>query len=947
MKKLFLAITIVLCAGITAAKDVQPAFEPVSTKTIVPASKAEVLRVDLNGADDIYLVADYAKDSYDSDQAVWAEPMLYDADGNAVRLTTLKPVSAKTGWGTMLIDKDHSGKPLTIAKEKFQFGIYAHAPSIIHYKLDGKYKRLETKVGLNNTSERGTVTFQIQNKPANFPNENDYTKNYKSNKPAPAQVPDAANTEFQFNPVAAKTLIDRGIEEVLFIRRLTYNSDHVYVEYLNSAWMPGGGICALNLKTGKVREIVPELTQQGVVGWFDLSFDAKKIVFDFKKSKDEGYKIYEVNVDGTGLRQVTFPVPDEAELVKKYRIIYHSGTDDMDPCYLPDGGIAFVSTRCQYSVLCHAGDAFTVKNLYRINSDGTGLKQLTVSPLSEATPTMLHDGRILYHRWEYVDKAAGNCKALWSMNPDGSGTAEVYGNTIAFPETKIQARAIPGEHDKIVMLGASHWINNAVGTVIIVDTSKPIRSEASMKYVTDDVAAFAHDGFHFKDQNGKWYHNRDGKPGRLFRNPYPLSINLFLASMKPAGMKWSDPRGYGLVLLDESGRDTELLKDSSVSLWQPYPVVSRPVPPQRTKTAIDPELASKGLARCVVTDVYAGMDNVKRGDVKYIRILEQLPRPWAARRKHGGDEYGMSYSSVGNGSLSVKVQHGIVPVEEDGSAHFLVPSGKAIYFQALDKNFCAIQTERTYVNYNAGETRSCVGCHETPDMTPPRSTSAPKSMLRAASIPTAQPTQTEAKLVFDYDRQIQPILDRHCVSCHQGKEAAQKAKAENNSRMSQLDLRGIPHGTFSTSYNSLIKLSNERQLLGNRHERDENNASNQIRYIPPNKTGALTSPLAAMLLGWEGTKLDDSKINDYTTKLSTEHADLKFADKLSEAEKLTVINWLDINCQFHPSYWGKKNAKYQAEADYRPALTFEEASSKTVPTKLQTNPPTKADVVKK
>ena len=114
-------------------------------------------------------------------------------------------------------------------------------------------------------------------------------------------------------------------------------------------------------------------------------------MFDFKKSNDEGYRIYEVNVDGTGLRQLTFPVSNEAELVKQYRNGYHHGTDDVDPCYLPDGGIVFASTRCQFGVLCDSGDSFTVKNLFRMNADGSGIKQLTYSPLSEATPTVHHD----------------------------------------------------------------------------------------------------------------------------------------------------------------------------------------------------------------------------------------------------------------------------------------------------------------------------------------------------------------------------------------------------------------------------------------------------------------------------------------------------------------------------------------------------------------------------
>ena len=898
------------------------AFEPVETKLVKANDKPLPLIVDVTGVADLYLIATYGDDSYDSDQAIWGEPTLYDTNGNATRLTTLKPVETKVGWGTLLIDKNHRGNELSIAGESVRFGFWAHAPSILHFKLDGQYARLETKVGLDSDSGRGTVVFQVRDAPVSYPSVEEYTKNFPKppSPPPPPNVPPVAETQFQFNADAAKHLLDKGIEELLFIRRLTFDANHVYTEYLNSRWMPGGGLCAVNLKTGNVREIVPELTKNGVVNWFDLSFDGQKIVFDFKEGPNNGYRIYEVHIDGTGLRQLTFPQADEAELVEKYRRGYHHGTDDMDPCWLPEGGIVFVTTRCQFSVLCDTSDAFTVKNLYRMNDDGSGMEPLSHSPLSEATPTILSDGRILYHRWEYVDKAAGNAKSLWSMNADGTRSAEVYGNSISFPETMIQARAVPDEPNKIVMLGASHCCpNNALGTVILVDTTKNIRSIDTMRYITDDIATFHHNGFHFKDEDGNWIHDMTGEPGRLFRNPYPLSASEFLVSFKPKGLEWNTPTGYEIALLDENGKETPLLKDSGVSLWQPFPLVARAKPETQTAVGVDEELAAQGLARCIVTDIYTGMDGVKRGEVKYIRIFEQVPRSWSARKDYGDDHAGTTHahSAIGNGQLSVKIQHGVVPVEEDGSAHFLVPADRAIYFQALDKNLCAIQTERTYVNYRPGETRSCIGCHETPDVVPALNATVPKSLMRAASVPGPQPTQTEAQIVFDFDRQIQPILDKHCIECH-----------GNNELKGNLDLRGEAIATYSVSYNSLIRLSKtEGLLLGNRKYRDEDAAMNGIEYIPPYHSGALSSPLAAMVYGWEKTMFDNLAVNRYVEKLRSDHAELK----LSDAEKLTLTNWLDVNCQYHPSYFGRLNAKFQGHYLYRPAVTFDEARSRNLP----------------
>ena len=922
MKRLWAISLIVSFLGLGTAL----AFEPVDTKLVKANDKPLALKADIGSVDDLYLIVTYGGDSYDSDQAIWGEPTLYDADGNAVRLTTLDPLEAKVGWGGLFVDKNHQDGELSIAGVPMKFGFWAHGPSILHFKLDKKYVRFETKVGLDSGSGRGTVEFLIRNAPVPYPAVEEYTKNYPQGPPPPEPVPPVAETTFQFNADAAKYLLDKGIEELLFIRRLTFDGNHVYTEYLNSSWMPGGGLCAVNLKTGNVREIVPELTKDGVVNWFDLSFDGKKIVFDFKAGNDEGYRIYCVNADGSGLQQLTFPEEDEAELVKKYRRGYHHGTDDMDPCWLPDGGIVFVTTRCQFSVLCDSGDSLTTKNLYRMNADGSHIQALSYSALSEATPTILSDGRILYHRWEYVDKSAGNAKSLWSMNPDGTGSAEVYGNSVSFPETMIQARAVPGEPNKIVMLGASHCCpNNAVGTVILVDTTKNIRSPDTMRYITDEIAAFHHNGFHFKGEDGNWIHESTGTLGRLFRNPYPLSATEILVTYKPKGLEWNDRTGYELALLDENGKETPLLKDSSVSLWEPFPLVARTKPPVQTGTEIDAELAAQGLARCVVTDIYTGMDGVKRGEVKYIRVLEQVPRSWSARKNYGDDHHGTTHahSAIGNGHLSVKIQHGIVPVEEDGSAHFLVPADRAIYFQALDKNLCAIQTERTYVNYRPGETRSCIGCHETPDMMPSLNVAVPKSLLRPASIPGPQPTQTESQIVFDYDRQIQPILDKHCVQCH----GADEMKGN-------LDLRGEAVATYSISYNSLIRLSNSAgRLLGYRQYRDEDAAMNGIEYISPYQTGALSSPLAAMVYGWERTTFDDPAVNRYVEKLRNDHAESEL--KLSDAEKLTLTNWLDLNCPYHPSYFGRLNSKFQGHPLYRPVVTFDEVRSRDLPEKFQ------------
>ena len=282
--------------------------------------------------------------------------------------------------------------------------------------------------------------------------------------------------------------LNAGFDQVVFVRRLTYDANHYYTEFINSSWMPGGTLCVLDLRDGSVREIVPQL-QGGVFERFDLSFDARRIVFAWKAGPQEGYRIYEVNVDGSGLRQLTFPEVDEAALVAKYRVHprYPHGTDDMQPCYLPDGGIVFISTRCQHGVLCDPPDNFTTTVLYRMDADGGNLRPLSHSALSEASPAVTHDGRILYTRWEYVDKGAVSVKCLWVMRPDGSAASEVYKNNIALPPTFLYGRPIPGAANEFVVLGTPHYPQNGVGTVIRLDTTRDLRTRDPMTYMTPGV----------------------------------------------------------------------------------------------------------------------------------------------------------------------------------------------------------------------------------------------------------------------------------------------------------------------------------------------------------------------------------------------------------------------------------------------------------------------------
>ncbi|MDR2706326.1 MAG: hypothetical protein LBC02_11165 [Planctomycetaceae bacterium] len=710
---------------------------------------------------------------------------------------------------------------------------------------------------------------------------------------------------------AREILLKRGIEKIVFVKRFTYTASNYYTEYVNSAFLPGGNICVLDLKSGLVTDLCSDL-QNGVFERFDLNFNATKIVFAWKKSLHEGYRLYEVRIDGTELRQVLSPPENEERLVKLYKNWYHHGTDDLSPCWLPDGDICFVSSRCQYGITCDAPDTLTATVLYRCSPDGTNLKKLSGSAVSESSPVCLSDGRILYTRWEYVDKGSVSVKCLWSMRPDGTATSEVFGNNIALPPTFIYGREIPDSTGWFVFTGAPHSPYTAMGPVFRVDTNGDIRTKIRMESMTPQVRITEEVGWEFFDtKTNSWYIDREGH-GALFKEAFPLNKDLFIVSHKPKGTEVVDPKGYGLYLLDSKGNVLPIYRDTQISCWNPIPVLTRPVPPV-LPSQIDPDLSQRKLARMFVADVYHGLDNIPRGTVKYLRILEQVPRPWSARRWDFEDEYGQQHAAITKGThLVLKVLHGVVPVEEDGSASYYVPAEANIFVQALDKNYAAVQTERTYLYSMSGETRSCIGCHERRNeiqhSAPKRQ---PKALLREPDFPQPQPGDDSPRRVIDYVQDIQPIWNKYCIECH----------GETNPK-GNLRLDGNLTRLFNVSYEQLVPDRYEPQqwidhdlvgvTIGEHHPKTGN-----VEYLQPKSLGSHSSVLAAMLSDGK-IILSDSEKQKRVKNWKKDHADIH----LTLEEQIRFQTWIDTNCQYYGSYYGRRNIKYEGRRDFRPKPVF-------------------------
>ncbi|MHC4638350.1 MAG: HzsA-related protein [Planctomycetota bacterium] len=691
--------------------------------------------------------------------------------------------------------------------------------------------------------------------------------------------------QFQTYPALA------GIDKLLFIKRYTYQSSHYYTDHIDGCEFYGGNICILDMKTGQVNEVIPSM-KHGIFGRYDLSFDATKIVFDWKGSEREGFRIYEVNIDGTGLRQLTFPPADEEERIQKYDNsylggtgrIYHHQTDDMHPCYLPDGGICFTSSRCEYGILCDAPDILSTAVLYRMDGDGKNMVRLTNSAVSEFSPAVMNDGRIIYSRWEYVDKGQIGIKCLWAMRPDGSASVEIFGNDIPLPPVFIHPRPIPGRNDLFVTLGTPHYPQSGLGTVIRLDINHPIRTRKPMTYVTPETDVQQEGGWvHFKP-DGEKYENGSGP---LFMDPYPLSEKLFLATYNP-DKYWKTKNAYSLYLIDDEGRRDLIYRDPNISCWMPMPLRQRKTPPV-IPSALPGKITDDRKATLMLSDVYVGLPGIERGTVKYLRIMEQVPRPWDCRRFWDKRNKDGSHTRLVSNSygLGLKVMHGIVPVYEDGSAHFVVEANKNLYFQALDENFMEIQRMRTYINLLPGEQRSCIGCHEYRQLAPANKRNL--ALANAPVEPVPQPGDKFAARTIHYQTDVQPILDSHCVKCHSGKKP--KGKLNLTGKMTKL---------YSVSYENILR----KKLVKSFREASDFGGS---EAVPPKTIGSHNSKLI--------------------TKIRAGHKGVK----LSREEFIRLVTWVDASAQYYGSYYGRRNIKHKDHPNFRPTHSFEQAVSTTAP----------------
>lgn len=636
-------------------------------------------------------------------------------------------------------------------------------------------------------------------------------------------------------------------QPIMFVVRNQYINDHgpdetMYQSNEHNAhcFRGGSALKMLDVAAGSVQTIM--VVTNGNLRDVEVSFDAKRLLFSMRKDGKDDYHIYEMDADGKNLKQLT--------LAPK--------VSDIQPIYLPSGGIMFTSTREPKYINCQR---HLMASLFVMEGDGANIRQIGFNTLFEGRPSLMSDGSVLYSRWEYVDKHFSSAYGLWTMNPDGTTQILHYGGLGWQPGAILDGRQIPGSSRIACIFGSVHdmeW-----GALVIADPAQGGDIPKSVvKSWPGDISG----------RLSKWNNLGRVSPGYdsfmglslKYQNPCPLSDKYFLVSRMLAPGNGQ----MALFLVDIFGNEV-MLHSEAPGCFQPVLLAARkcpPVIPEKIKISDD-----SGLF--IINDVYrgAGMEKVQKGTVKTIRVVEAppkltYPRPGSGDWGPYGDTESHSPTAVNWNNYNTKRILGTVPVESDGSAYFRAPAGRFLYFQLLDESGMMIHSMRSGTTLQPGEKASCVGCHYYRS-SPPQG-SYPLALQRPASTITPWQGQTN---VFNYAAIVQPVLDKHCVACHDyGKDAGKK-----------MNLSGDKGVVFNASYATLmsrtpalwkiLKESEPKPLISVV-------GTGPLPALPPLVWGSHRSRLVDLLRG-----------GHQKVKLTLEELD-------------RIITWIDLNVPYYPDY---------------------------------------------
>ncbi len=720
---------------------------------------------------------------------------------------------------------------------------------------------------------------------------------------------------------------------IAFVKQPHSIFSHQLTQHTGNCARPGGGVFVLEQpgQSMQCRSLTAGKLPVGSYQFVDISYDGRRILFSYcpvdrpppnrEVHLDKHFHLYEIQADGAGLRQLT-----------------DGPYDDFAGRYLPDGRIVFVSTRRGGFHRCGQGPC-PVHTLALCDSDGSNPRIISYHETHEWDPAVLNDGRIIYTRWDYVDRNAVFYQQLWTVRPDGTDVRIFYGNNTLNPVGIWEAQAVPGSH-RVMATACAHHAMSA-GSIILVDVRRGVDGPAPIERLTPDALFPESEVPVIRGDGRPIWHNPVGVttpppasidqqrwPGHCYKSPWPVSETYFLAAYSFDRLIGEPdpcpPNMFGLYWMDRFGNKELLYRDLNISSVWPAPVRARVKPPVIASHVASDNAPSPGLAWAKPASPAEGRDDAAAsgdlhlsattvGDSKPQRdwndaellarlaaqregvfFLQNVYRSWPALPEGvkitrlrvvqvlPKSTWHINQPTVGlpNASPGRQVL-GTVPVEEDGSALFRAPAGLPLAFQALDEMGQAVQTMRSITYLQPGEVVSCIGCHERRHETPPAGLNRFALALRRA--PSGITPGPDGSKPFSYPLLVQPVLDKHCVRCH-GPE-----KKEGG-----LVLTGEPQGRYTASYNVLASRVPYSAWGGKPGDFRLVNSEPMTR---PDFFGARASPLTELL-----------RRGHYEVELSAE-----------DWERL--ITWMDTNALFYGTFDVADQARQQRGERIRgPAL---------------------------
>jgi len=702
---------------------------------------------------------------------------------------------------------------------------------------------------------------------------------------------------------------------LVFAKHVPSTMSHQLTQTYGYVARPGGGIFVLD-QPGKSMSVHSLTEKQLPIGNFvhpEVRFDGEKIYFAYCEvaespkmwrdpdAMNRWYHLYEMNRDGTGLRKLT-----------------NDQFDDFSPICLPNGKLMFISTRRGGFHRCGAGPCFVytlatmdpngmdpngnnTKNNDAKDSDtkngGGQPRPISFHETNEWDPSVLNDGRVIYTRWDYVDRDAVFYQQLWSVRQDGTNVRIYYGNNTFVPCGVWEAKPIPGS-SKVMATAAAHHAMTA-GSVIMLDTSVGVDGAEPITRMTPDARfpegeALLAAGIGIPEPSdfdspipSYWDAvNRADRPahrelvpteqerrfgGHCYKSPWPLSEKYFIVSYSYDRLRGeigpNIPNMFGIYFMDTFGNKELIYRDPNISSVWAKPLAPRTMPPVLSSGI---ENVASQTGTFYMQNVYESWPKLPGGEenkITALRLIQVLPKTTPNANQ---PMVGAAFASPGKQVL------GTVPVEEDGSACFEVPANIPVMFQALDAKGRAVQTMRSLTYLQPGENMSCVGCHEH-RMQAFSSTKQAMAMQRRPSQIMPGPDGSKP---LSYPILVQPVLDRHCVSCHSEiTDGKTDEKNEKSGKNGGVFLTGEPDGQFTKSYNTLIpRVAYTAWSMPN---------GNYEPLTEPDRFGARASELVKLL-----------EQGHYDVMLSTDDWD-------------RLNTWIDANALFYGTFNPEDQARQQ------------------------------------